>query len=278
LNGVGPAGASEVVSAAAASRGGDQGRLAQLVEHLVYTERVGGSSPSPPTSRSGAARKGRGARSAFAALGSVGFLWLAAISGSPALADQGTMTFRAVNFDSTGCAADCPQVIIADGVIDAGTPQAFVEFARQAAQTEQFRGVIFLNSPGGNVVASMELGRAFRRARAAVMVAGFATMGTLSGPVAGECLSACVYALMGAARRVAPPGSRIALHRMFSGDLDGAQNGIADRGMVTEVARYAAQMGVDPALVWRAESQAPGVLRVLTTAEITRWRLATTRY
>ena len=25
------------------------GRLAQLVEHLVYTERVGGSSPSPPT-------------------------------------------------------------------------------------------------------------------------------------------------------------------------------------------------------------------------------------
>src|SRR5262249_41632127 len=26
------------------------GRLAQLVEHLVYTEEVGGSSPSPPTS------------------------------------------------------------------------------------------------------------------------------------------------------------------------------------------------------------------------------------
>lgn len=25
------------------------GRLAQSVEHLVYTERVGGSSPSPPT-------------------------------------------------------------------------------------------------------------------------------------------------------------------------------------------------------------------------------------
>jgi hypothetical protein len=26
------------------------GRLAQLVERLLYTERVGGSSPSPPTS------------------------------------------------------------------------------------------------------------------------------------------------------------------------------------------------------------------------------------
>src|SRR5580704_11257849 len=32
---------------------GAPGRLAQLVEHLVYTERVGGSSPSPPTSLRG---------------------------------------------------------------------------------------------------------------------------------------------------------------------------------------------------------------------------------
>ncbi len=27
-----------------------KGRLAQLAEHLAYTERVGGSNPSPPTS------------------------------------------------------------------------------------------------------------------------------------------------------------------------------------------------------------------------------------
>ena len=30
-------------------RGAALGRLAQLVEHIVYTDRVGGSSPSPPT-------------------------------------------------------------------------------------------------------------------------------------------------------------------------------------------------------------------------------------
>ena len=29
--------------------GSGEGRLAQLEEHLVYTERVGGSRPSPPT-------------------------------------------------------------------------------------------------------------------------------------------------------------------------------------------------------------------------------------
>ena len=33
------------------TRAAQEGRLAQLAEHLVYTERVGGSSPSPPTSR-----------------------------------------------------------------------------------------------------------------------------------------------------------------------------------------------------------------------------------
>ena len=35
-----------------------RGRLAQLVEHLVYTERVGGSSPSPPTSALAGAPRG----------------------------------------------------------------------------------------------------------------------------------------------------------------------------------------------------------------------------
>ena len=40
-----------IVGGAAKNRfnGGSHGRLAQLVEHLVYTEGVGGSSPSPPT-------------------------------------------------------------------------------------------------------------------------------------------------------------------------------------------------------------------------------------
>src|ERR1700730_2999223 len=36
----------------------DRGRLAQLVEHLVYTERAGGSSPSPPTNARHAAMAG----------------------------------------------------------------------------------------------------------------------------------------------------------------------------------------------------------------------------
>ena len=245
-----------------------------MVEHLAYTERVGGSSPSPPTNRLGA-RTGRRARlAAFcAAAGCIGLLGAA-----PAAADQAPMTFRSVNFDSNDCGANCPQVVVADGVIEAETPQAFVDFAKEASQSQRLRSVIFMNSPGGNVVASMELGAAFRRLRAAVVVAGFASVGVRSGPVAGQCFSACVYALMGAVQRVAPPESRLGLHRMSLGAPGENGGGLADKRLVAILARYAAQMGVNPALVWHAESQTPGALHILSAAEISRWRLASTRF
>ena len=92
---------------------------------------------------------------------------------------------------------------------DRGGDAAGLRRFRQAgSQSPRLRSVIFMNSPGGNVVASMELGADFRRLRAAVIVAGFASVGSRSGPVAGQCLSACVYALMGATQRVAPPESQ----------------------------------------------------------------------
>ena len=114
-------------------------------------------------------------------------------------------------------------------MIEEDTPQAFVDFAREASLSQKLRSVIFINSPGGNVVASMELGNAFRRLRAAAIVAGFASQGGRSGPVAGQCLSACVYALMGAFRRVVPSASRVGLHRMSivqpeAGQTRGAAN------------------------------------------------------
>ena len=74
---------------------GNPGRLAQLVEHLAYTERVGGSSPSPPTSPLGALVRGRAALSAFCAAAAC--VWL--LAASPAAAEQAPMTFRSVNFD-----------------------------------------------------------------------------------------------------------------------------------------------------------------------------------
>ncbi len=208
----------------------------------------------------------------------VSALVFVAAGAAAAPAGQPPMTFRAVSLESPGCASKCPEVIVAEGVIEEETPQAFLDFAREASLSQRLRSVIFINSPGGNVVASMELGAEFRRLRSAAIVAGFASEGNRSGPVSGQCLSACVYALMGAARRVVPSVSRVGLHRMSIAEPDSPDVArLADPHLVALLARYAARMGVDPAIVWRAESLSPGVLLILTEREIARWRLGSPR-
>jgi hypothetical protein len=250
------------------------GRLAQSVEHLVYTERVGGSSPSPPTS---------GRMRLRVALGAV--LGIAGLLGSaPASADSGSMTFRVQPLQADGCGARCPHVIVADGVIDADTPQAFLDFLKAGSDDKALRRVVFINSRGGNVAASMVFGHILRQLRAASVIGRFDSSGQ-AGPYAGQCLSACVYAMMGAVRRVAPLGSEVALHRMSIVVSDGGgwagparvTRSFADAPMVAELAKYASRMGVNPALVRAAESLPPDTVRVLTRDEMRRWSFATSQ-
>ena len=135
---------------------------------------------------------------------------------TPAAAEEPgeSMTFRVVPLESHDCGRRCPTVIVADGVIETGTPQAFVDFLKSGRRSANLRRIVFFNSRGGNVVASMVFGHILRALRVAGVVGRFEAGRGGSGPFVGECLSACVYALMGAVRRVAPPGSEVALHRM----------------------------------------------------------------
>jgi hypothetical protein len=204
--------------------------------------------------------------------------WLAC-SGE-AVAQQAPMTFRIADLSGPQCGMQCPKVVVAEGVIEAETPEAFLSFARSASLANDLRAVVFIDSPGGNVVGSMELGAAFRQMRLAAVVAGYAYSGGMEGPVAGECVSACVYALMGAVRRVAPVMSRVALHRMSivpENDLGGARH-FADARLVGVVASYARRMGVSPAVVRAAESLPPDQIRLLSARELRSWGLATSKF
>ena len=242
-----------------------------MAEHLVYTERVGGSSPSPPTSRR------------CVALGLI--VVLCGLFGSGAvLADSGSMKFRVEPLETGGCGARCPHVIVADGVIETDTPQAFVDFLKSGSDDSKLRRVVFFNSRGGNVVASMVFGHILRELRVAGVVGRFEA-GHDAGPFVGECLSACVYAMMGAVRRVAPPGSEVALHRMSIVESEGGWGGFAherrsfaDAPMVAVLSRYARRMGVNPALVRAAETLPPDTVHVLTAEEMRRWSFATSQF
>jgi hypothetical protein len=176
-------------------------------------------------------------------------------------------------------------VIVAEGVIESDTPQGFVDFLRSTSGDDKLKRIVFFNSRGGNVVASMVFGHILRELRVAGIVGRFEGSSE-SGPFVGECLSACVYAMMGAVRRVAPEGSEVALHRMSIVENEGGGWGLpshvtrsfADKPMVTILKRYARRMGVNPAMVALAESLPPDSMHLLTPAEMRRWSFATGRF
>ncbi len=223
-------------------------------------------------------------RDSFVRAAGKALLGIALACGAPGLARAGSepMQFHVEPLQSADCGYKCPNVVVADGVIEPDTPEVFVDFAREAARSPNLKSVMLINSPGGNVVASMEFGARLRELGMAAIVAGYGIDGSKAGATPGECVSACVYALMGAVRRVAPIQSRVALHRMSVVQSDAPTRGhagsvsrrFADGRLVDIVERYARQMGVNPEVVRQAESLEPDHIRSLSSGEMRRWRLA----
>jgi hypothetical protein len=206
-------------------------------------------------------------------------------SADSAMAQGEPMSFRLAKLEGRGCGARCPRVIVAEGVIEEDTPENFISFLQSAAETQDLRDVVVINSPGGRVVASMRLGAALRKLRAAVIVARFGNGDSLDLPTAGQCMSACVYAMMGGVKRIVPPESRMGIHRMSSQENGGlgrvftpAAPTYASDDMVTALASYAAQMGVNPAVIRLAEQIPPQEIHILSAAELRRWRVASPKF
>jgi hypothetical protein len=211
-------------------------------------------------------------------------LIVAALAAAPLSASAAEMSFRLVDFGNPAkCKNACPQVIAADGEITSRTPRAFLNFVGAHIGSGRLHSIVLINSQGGQVVASMELGRAFRTIGAAAIVARAPAGGAvMDGAVfSGRCYSACVYALMGAATRVAPPQSRVGIHRMFMFEANrspestsGLSRVYAAAPLVSRLGEYAQVMGVNPELVWTAETINPDKIRILSGPEMRRWKLA----
>jgi hypothetical protein len=226
-------------------------------------------------------------RTKFTRWAALAGLSLAVACLAPGLAEAGSqpMRFHVAPLQSRDCGHRCPNVVIADGVIEPDTPDEFLNFAREAARAPNLKSVMLINSPGGNVVASMEFGAKLRQLGMAAIVASYGSDGERYGATPGECVSACVYALMGAVKRIAPSQSRVALHRMSVSQAEAPTRGhvgfvsrrFADSRLVAIVARYARAMGVSPEVVLQAESLEPDHIRSLSAAEMRRWRLANSK-
>jgi len=192
------------------------------------------------------------------------------------------MNFQLVTLGGRHCGARCPQVISAQGEISEGSAEDFLRFAKDNVGSGELHGIVLLDSPGGRVAASMELGQTIRSLGMAVIIARPGSQTAQNGDLfSGRCYSACVYALMGGRKRVIPPQSRVGVHRMFNytTSFDLAAGGFVreryldDGDMREKLARYSTMMGVSANLINLAEHTSPDRIHVLTRAEISRWRL-----
>ena len=269
------------------------GRLAQSVERLVYTENVGGSSPSPPTTalarRIGAVLGCGVLAAAVAVSASFTVLPLEAAQAADGMAFELLTIAGSAACHKRRCSgADVrADVISAQGEIGNDTAEAFSGFVQQHAGDADFRPLVVLNSPGGTVVGAMKLGLLFRQIGATVLVAR--AQGTEASDdlhvVSGYCMSACVYAFFGGKRRIIPPSSRLGIHRMaiYSHSFDlfgGGESTTRTYGtgeLVTALSAYTKMMGVSPAAIEEAEQIEPESIHILTPAEIARWRVGTRR-
>jgi hypothetical protein len=152
--------------------------------------------------------------------------------------------------------------IYLDGRIDESAAQRLRdELARQDVAAAS----VFLNSPGGLLHEGMELGRVIREHGFSAHVGRQSEDG--SGPRAGDCFSACVFALLGGSYRFATFQSRIGVHRFFAttgADAD------PDRVQVVSAAvmGYIKEMGVDVGLFERMSRAGKDQILILTKKDV----------
>lgn len=173
-----------------------------------------------------------------------------------------TMQFK---LTSTG-GASCCEWISAEGRITERTPDDFTAFLKQWNSDLQGHGeVVYLNSPGGNLVAGMQLGELFRKGKFATTVGATIPMAAdptrASETKPGLCMSACAYAFLGGINRTAkpnelgfhqfytPPAADAALTTPHTGDESSAA-----QMLVGLVAIYLKEMDIDPEVLFLASS------------------------
>jgi hypothetical protein len=185
------------------------------------------------------------------------------------------------------CANQCREWISASGAIVENTLHDFEAFARTR---DVRRATIILDSPGGNVVQGLALGKEFRRLEITTSVGNAIKI----SPAVGEqkvalssratCSSMCVFLLLGGVQRHVPDEARILVHQIWPSNKRNdanaatysAGNVVAIQRVNGEISRYIVDMGVDIELFELASRIPPWEeMRRLTRDELRRTKVHT---
>jgi len=168
----------------------------------------------------------------------------------------------ALTIESTGRPADSYSKlnVTLRGVIQKGDE---IRVERELRKRNENGVFVWLTSTGGDIETAMAIGRALRKAEAAVST--------------DQCQSSCVLIVAGAVERIIDEGA-IAVHRPYFVDLPAstAQATIAKRrnALKRSIALYLDEMNVSQGLLEAMESTHPEQLRVLSEDELARFNLS----
>ncbi len=178
-------------------------------------------------------------------LGLLSLLCLASQPGMAQPADQ--MQFNVVKLaGAAAMVADTPY-IYASGVIDPDAPSRFQ--ALDAADKLPVGSFVLFDSPGGNLMAGMDLGREIRADGLYTYVNAYNGMDNTGVPESKSslCASACALAFLGGKFRFIDDNSVYAVHRFyFPGNVD--QGTDAAQIISAAVVQYMRDMDIDPQL------------------------------
>ena len=172
----------------------------------------------------------------------------------PASERDATLTVTVVPRSESGVFRDTTLVYL-NGRIDAGAPD------RLSRALDRVKGTtaIWLNSPGGNLFAGMQIGRIIRRHGASTHIINSRTL------LPGECYSACSLAFLGGVHRFNDNGARYGVHRASLGSA--AEDADRANDLSAAVESYIREMGVDARLLDLWMKAAPDQMYVLSRKE-----------
>jgi hypothetical protein len=186
------------------------------------------------------------------------------------------------------CGTKCRSWIAAVGSITADTPRQFEAFAGK----HDVRGAVMaLDSGGGSVLGTLDLGRIVRRLDIMTTVGRTTTLpADKSGEVRAtlspkaDCESMCAFLLLAGARRYVPPEAKVLVHQIWLGDRRddataasySAEDIMVIQRDIGRIVHFTAEMGGGADLIETALRIPPWErLRPLSAEELIRAKLQT---
>jgi hypothetical protein len=161
----------------------------------------------------------------------------------------------------------CAPYILAQGIIVSSTPKDFVRFLG----SDDFKARIFFDSPGGDLIAGLQLGRLIRSHKLDTYIGGpYERLVRANQPyevIVPEpiCFSACAYAFLGGVRRKIEEGGKFGVHQFRGSTQD--WGGASAQVTTALLSAYLDEMSVDRKFLDLASLTQAKQIRLLTPQE-----------